>query len=67
MTSTTFASTDCSPATQTNPVCLPPLLRSNYRMKLTPLGHRFAWRTASRPRSGGLAEARLGLQLMRGR
>ena len=36
-------------------------------MKLTRLGHRFSWDLDGPPCPGRLAEARLGLQLMRGR
>jgi hypothetical protein len=42
-------------------------LSANYRMKLTRLGHRFARGLDSPFCPGWLAEARLGLQLMRGR
>jgi hypothetical protein len=40
---------------------------SNYRMKLTRLGHRLSRCPDSLPCPGWLAETRLGLQLMRGR
>jgi hypothetical protein len=49
------------------PLMGPPQTLANYRMKLTRLGHRFACSSDSLPRPEGLAEARLGLQLMRGR
>jgi hypothetical protein len=42
-------------------------MQPNYRMNLTRLRHRFSPRPDIRPRPGRLAEARLGLQLMRGR
>jgi hypothetical protein len=44
-----------------------PLLPSNYRMKLTRLGHRFAQGIDTPSCPGGLVYPRLGLQLMRGR
>ena len=42
-------------------------LLSNYRMKLTRLGHRLSWGRDDLPSSPSLARARLGLQLLRGR
>ena len=44
-----------------------PFLPSNYRMKLTRLGHRFSSGIDTRSAACSLARARLGLQLMRGR
>ena len=41
--------------------------RSNYRMKLTRLGHQFAPGTDNQTAARSLARVRLGLQLMRGR